>query len=311
MACTPRAVFVDGAGVRLQVYDYGNPGAPPLILVHGIQDFALSLGAVAEGLCDAYHVVSYDLRGHGESGKPGLYSMSHHMADLGALLTKLELDSPVLFGHSLGGQIAANFAGIFSEVPSALVSVEGLGPPMRDVDAAPETRRRRARRAVESLLRPTGALRPMRDVEMAVRLFRSNHSRLAESDARRLVALGTEAHPDGGVSWKWDSRVQTTWLSTTPGLTEERWGWIECPVLVVTGGVSAEFWSRRRGVAIEEATMSETELRRRLALFRDCTHVDIPEAGHMVHYDAPARLVESARTFLAARGLLPEPGGCG
>ena len=116
--------MLDGAGCRLQVYDYGNDGAPPMLLVHGIQDFALALQPLAEAFRDQYRVVSCDLRGHGDSDKPGVYTMAHYLADLRALFIQLEMEKPVLVGHSLGSQIVCQYGGVFPEVPRAIVSID-------------------------------------------------------------------------------------------------------------------------------------------------------------------------------------------
>lgn len=273
-----------------------------MVLVHGIQDFALSLEPIAEAFRDCYRVVSYDLRGHGDSDNSGIYSISHHLADLQAVLNALELRRPTLVGHSLGGQIVCHYAGLFTEVPKCVVSIEGLGPPMRSRDVPADQRRARERRIVESLLRPTGEGRAIPTREHAVRQIRRNHPRLAASQAERLVNLGTEPHSEGGLRWKWDTRVQTTWISFSSLVTEERWRWIECPVLVVTAAEGAEFWSRRRAISAEEARIDPEELERRLSLFRDCRHVEIARAGHMVHYDQPVELVAAMADFLAQPG---------
>ena len=270
-----------------------------MVLVHGIQDFALSLEPIAEAFRDRYRVVSYDLRGHGDSDNSGIYSIAHHLADLQAILNALDLQRPVLVGHSLGGQIVCHYAGLFTEVPRCVVSIEGLGPPMRDFEMPADRRRARERRIVESLLRPSGEGRSIPSRQHALRQFRRNHPRLAPGQAERLVDLGTEPHSEGGLRWKWDTRVQTTWISFSTRVTEERWGWIDCPVLVVTASSGAEFWSRRRAISVEEARMDPAELERRLGFFRDCRHVEIAEAGHMVHYDRPFELVEAMADFLA------------
>ncbi|MDE2977016.1 MAG: hypothetical protein OXU63_05790 [Acidobacteriota bacterium] len=59
-----------------------------------------------------------------------------------------------------------------------------------------------------------------------------------------------------------------------------------------------EFWSGRRGIDEQHATPEPEEIARRVALFRRGRHEEIEGAGHMVHYDAPDRLVESTRRFL-------------
>lgn len=289
--------------VRLRVYDWGNEAAPPMVLVHGIEDFALSLAPLAAAFRSAFHVVAFDLRGHGASDKPGIYSLPHFEADLHGLLGAHGLERPVLVGHSLGGQVVAQYAGLFDEVARAVVSIEGLGPPFRDGSLPDDVRRRRSRAAIETLLRGPVERRSLDDLEAALEAFGRVHPRLDADLARRLIEHAVEPHPEGGLRWRWDPRVQTTWLSAHPALSEERWSWVRCPVLVVTGGRAGEFWSRRRGVSEEDSAMPASELERRLALFRGARsvrHVELTGAGHMVHYDAPRALAEAIAEFLGS-----------
>lgn len=294
----PRSRDLTVGRVCLRVYEWGDEDAPPLVLVHGIEDFALSLAPLAVAFSRTHRVVAFDLRGHGDSDKPGIYSLPHYQADLHGLLEALRLQRPVLVGHSLGGQVVTQYAGVFDEIPRAVITVEGLGPPFRDGSMPGEVRRRRTRAAIERLLGGGAERRTLDGLEDALRLFRRVHSGLDEERARALIGHAVEPAPGGGVRWKWDPLVQTTWLSTHPQLNEERWGGIRCPVLVVTGGRAGEFWSRRRGLQEDESRMPPEELERRLALFRNAHHVELAEAGHMVHYDAPAALAAVMHDFL-------------
>ena len=72
----PKPLTLEGAGVRLRAHDWGNPLARPLVVVHGIEDFALALEPLAEAFRSDYHVVAFDLRGHGDSDKPGSFAGS-------------------------------------------------------------------------------------------------------------------------------------------------------------------------------------------------------------------------------------------
>ena len=63
----PKSFRLAGAGLELQVYDYGNEGAPNLVLLHGMQDLALGMTPLANAFRERYRVVSFDLRGHGSS----------------------------------------------------------------------------------------------------------------------------------------------------------------------------------------------------------------------------------------------------
>ena len=71
--------------------------------------------------------------------------------------------------------------------------------------------------------------------------------------------------------------------------------------LVITAGRSGAFWRERRGMkAAEDGGMSPAERLRRVACFRDARHVEIADAGHMVHFDAPEELNRAILEFLAS-----------
>ena len=55
--------FVSGCECRLSVVDFGNAGAPDMVLLHGTHDHALGMYPAVANLLDQYHVVSLDLRG--------------------------------------------------------------------------------------------------------------------------------------------------------------------------------------------------------------------------------------------------------
>ncbi len=57
--------------LRLNYVDWGNPGAPPLILVHGGRDHCRNWDWVAADLRRDYHIIAPDLRGHGDSSLVG------------------------------------------------------------------------------------------------------------------------------------------------------------------------------------------------------------------------------------------------
>lgn len=298
MSSQPTPVRIEAGPITLQAYDYGNGSATPMVIVHGIQDFALAFDDIARAFTDSHHVVSFDLRGHGDSDKPGIYTLPHFMADLHAVLAHFQFERPVLVGHSLGSHVITQYAGIFTDVPALLVSIDGMGAPMRESDIPVEDRQWRLRNGVLSLLGASGHGRPMHDLDDAAGLFCRFHPGLDYDLSRKLVELGTEEHPHGGLQWKWDPQVLTIGLLSDRHATEERWGWIECPTLIVTGGQAADFFVRLRGLDPDLARSAPEEITRRVGLFRNANHVEIAEAGHMIHFDAPERLVEIMTKWL-------------
>jgi len=81
---------------------------PTALLLHGITSTALSWVRVGPALTDRYRVYALDMRGHGDSIKParGAYSLRHTADDAAAFMKALDIESPVLIGHSWGGATA-------------------------------------------------------------------------------------------------------------------------------------------------------------------------------------------------------------
>src|SRR6187455_3099191 len=73
----PADRFVTVSGLRLHYLDWGNPSAPPLILLHGGRDHCRNWDWVAQDLRRDFHILAPDLRGHGDSAysPSGDYSM--------------------------------------------------------------------------------------------------------------------------------------------------------------------------------------------------------------------------------------------
>ena len=73
--------------LRLHYVDWGNPDAPPLLLIHGGRDHCRNWDWMAQALRQDWHVIGPDLRGHGDSqwSPDGNYSMSGYIYDLAQL----------------------------------------------------------------------------------------------------------------------------------------------------------------------------------------------------------------------------------
>jgi pimeloyl-ACP methyl ester carboxylesterase len=83
----------------------------PLVLIHGIALDSRSWRDLPEFLGKKYTVLTYDLRGHGQSFAPATgYSYRDHVNDLKSLLSELGYQKITLVGHSMGGAIAVKYA---------------------------------------------------------------------------------------------------------------------------------------------------------------------------------------------------------
>ena len=116
--------------LRLHYVDWGNPDAPPLVLVHGGRDHCRNWDWVAADLARDWHVIAPDLRGHGDSAwaSDGDYGMTAFVYDLAQLIHGLGLAPVTLIAHSLGGNVALRYAGLYPANVAKIVAIEGLGP---------------------------------------------------------------------------------------------------------------------------------------------------------------------------------------
>ncbi|MEV6005711.1 SDR family oxidoreductase [Streptomyces sp. NPDC051976] len=111
-----RERFVTGAGgVRLCVAEYGDTALPTVLLLHGYPDSKEVWSDVAGLLADRYHVVLYDVRGHGRSAAPdplkGGFTLDKLTEDFLAVADAVSPDRPVhLVGHDWGSVQGWEFA---------------------------------------------------------------------------------------------------------------------------------------------------------------------------------------------------------
>ncbi len=292
----PHRVTVGSQDLNLNVLTLGSPTLPALVMVHGIRDTAMGLMPVAQSLADDFHVVVPDLRGHGDSDKPGHYAIPQFVYDLHRVLQALSLDCPAIFGHSLGGQIVARFAAQFPERVCKLVIAEGLGPPRRPHDDVPDARAEGAR--IIATMETPARMRPLPSLEFATARLIANNPRLPEGRARWIAEHSTAIDERGERQWKFDPRVGELWLAMEPMSNEARWRQIEAPVLVVTAELADEYWRGQMPIPGWSGKFSTADLGARLACFRDAQHVHMEAAGHMLHFDRPEDLARIVRDFL-------------
>jgi 3-oxoadipate enol-lactonase len=124
-------------GVRLAYRMSGDPGAPPLVLLHALGEDGTGWDRVAADLASSWRVYVPDLRGHGRSDHPGTYSYELMRDDVIGLMDALGLDRVTLIGHSMGGVVAYLIAQDHPRRVERLV-VEDCAPPFRQRRVVPE-----------------------------------------------------------------------------------------------------------------------------------------------------------------------------
>lgn len=117
---------LDRPGARIAFEDTGGDGTV-VVLTHGAGMSRAMFAPQVEALRRAgYRVLSWDLRGHGESPlMPGAqFRARDALEDLAALLHEGRVERAVLVGHSLGGNLSQAFARIHAERVRGLIVMD-------------------------------------------------------------------------------------------------------------------------------------------------------------------------------------------
>ena len=210
------------------------------------------------------------------------------LGDLDALLDQLSPSLPVdLAGHSMGGNIVMNYAGVRTQRVRRLVNLEGFSLPQTRAEQTPK----RLRQWLDELKQPQ-ALRDYASVdEVAARLIKTN-PRLAADKAAWLAAQWSRRGSDG----RWHVLGDAAHKRVNPVLTRAEdiiamWSRIRAPLLWVEG--DAREFERAYG---ERYTREQFE--QRLAAVPSVQRLRLPAAGHMLHHDQPEALAQALERFL-------------
>jgi pimeloyl-ACP methyl ester carboxylesterase len=274
--------------LRLHYFDWGNPDAPPLVLVHGGRDHARSWDWVVERLRDRWHIIAPDLRGHGDSqwSQDGGYAMPGLIYDLAQLIHQRQLAPVTLIGHSLGGNIATRYAGIYPDNVRCLVSIEGLGlSPKAMAERLAKPLAERMRTWIEAQ-RGLAARQPRRyeSIKDAVARMQAANKHLSLEQANHLTRHGVNQNEDGTYSWKFDPYLHVFPPIDLPVAEIERlWAEVKCPALLVYG---KESWASN---PLEDG---------RARHFKNARVVMVENAGHWVHHDQTDYFVQTVQEFL-------------
>ena len=119
-------------GVTLAIQEAGDPAGPPVLFIHGLLGSHLDWDAqLSSPQLARYRLITYDLRGHGLSGKP-TDALAYHEGrrwaeDLATVMDASHARNPVLVGWSLGGVVISNYLAAFGDGAIAgAVYVDGV-----------------------------------------------------------------------------------------------------------------------------------------------------------------------------------------
>jgi pimeloyl-ACP methyl ester carboxylesterase len=263
------------------VLEWDGAGDTTYVLVHGFLDLAFGWHEVAPRL-DA-HVIAPDLRGHGDSdwiGAGGYYHYMDYVADLDDVIARMARKRVIVVGHSMGGGVAAYWAGTRPDRLHALALLEGLGPP----DQSDAELGGRTAQWIDAWKRARSKARPMPSLADAAARLRRHDPLLSEPLALTLAEAGTRP-TEGGLAWKHDPLHLT--MGPYPFRRDhaaQYWRRITCPVLVVDGAQTI-------------MNLPDAERAARRAELPNHRHITLAGAGHMMQRHQPEALADRLKTL--------------
>jgi pimeloyl-ACP methyl ester carboxylesterase len=257
--------FEGAGGLTLVADAWGDPGADPVLFMHGGGQTRHSWGGAARLLAEkGWRTLSIDLRGHGDSGwasDGSEYEAEYFVADINRVLAALGKKA-VLVGASLGGRTATFVVGDGApDLCRALVLV----------DITPKIETKGVERILNFMNKHPDGFETVEDAADAVAEYREHRSRPKDvSGLKKNLRL----REGGRWYWHWDPKFlerRHPHDEVASAQISESASRIKIPTLLVRGGSSD--------------VVSPEGVRDFMRLVPHAEFVDVADAGHMVAGD--------------------------
>ena len=271
-----RDIYVEANGLRHHLVARGVPGAPVVMMVHGLTQQAHVFDVVAKRLSVRHHVYALDVRGRGETewGPADGYHLANYVADLEAVRAALGIERMALVGTSMGGMIAMQYAPGHAEHITKVV-LNDIGPEIAEGGA-------RIMKMLTSA--PTG----FTDLKAVAKYYREENAPVLgnrkDDEVLEYARWHVRKAETGVYTWKMDPAVRVPNATPPPMAAWDAFKAISRPVLVIRGGTS---------------DILSAETARRMVAERPGTHLaEVPGVGHAPSLAEPAA-VKALDAFLA------------
>jgi len=254
---------------RVAYWEWGQ-GPRTIVCVHGLTRNGRDFDVLAERLSERLgaRIVCPDVVGRGRSGRlanPDLYGYPQYLADMAALIARLDVESVDWVGTSMGGLIGLLLAAQPNSPIRRLV-VNDVGP------FVPKA-------ALERLASYVGtdpAFATEAEVEAYLRTHYSGFGRLTDAQWAHLARHSAVRQPDGSFRMAYDPGISRLFKTAPIGDVDlwPVWKSVRCPVLLVRG--------------TESDLLPNETAQRMLIEGPPTTLVEVPETGH-----APALMEEA------------------
>jgi len=241
----------------------------PVVFLHGIGGGARGFLPQLDGLRDACRAVAWDMPGYGGSAPLELVSVDSLTAALAGFLRELELDRPVLIGHSLGGMLVQRLLSVQPDAARAVVLAQ-TSASFGSKDPA------WAEGFIRDRLGPLDAGHGMADLAEGIVAEQAGES--PDPDGMALARECFARTPD--------STYRDTVLALPGFDLRDALPRIRAPTLVLAGSL--------------DRNAPPAGVRRMADRIPGAQYVELSGAGHLAHLEQPAAFNAAVRTFLNA-----------
>ncbi|MCC2278776.1 MULTISPECIES: alpha/beta fold hydrolase [Streptomyces] len=282
-----RRIEVSGSGgVRLAAWEFADPpaaaglggrGPGGVLLLHGLLGRAAHWTETGRWLSPRYRTVALDQRGHGRSDKPvgGPYVREAYVADAVAAIEQLGLAPVTLIGHAMGALTAWQLAARHPELVRALVILD-----MR-ASALGAATQRQWTEWFRSWPVPFATLAD-------VRKWFGEEDPTLEKPAPARGDFYAEVMAERADGWRplfFRRQMLAAREAYAHDAHWEELAMVECPTLVVRG---------------LDGALGRAEAQEMVRVLPRGQYAEIPDAGHLVHYERPDSWRRVAEPFLDA-----------
>ena len=253
---------------RLAYWEWPGPkGARTVVCVHGLTRNGRDFDALAESLSASCRVVCPDIVGRGKSdwlADPADYAYPVYLADMAALIARLDVEEVDWVGTSMGGLIGMMLAAS-PKAPIRRMVINDIGPLIAKEGLA----------RIASYVGRDPSFGDIAEIEATLRVIAASFGPLSDAQWRHLATHSAQQKPDGSLGFAYDPHIGDAFRATEPADLDlwSTWDRVRCQTLVIRG---AESDLLRRGDA---EAMTQRGPRARL--------IELPGIGH-----APALMAQ-------------------
>ncbi|MBC7966097.1 MAG: alpha/beta hydrolase [Fuerstia sp.] len=281
----PHQKLTTGDGVSINMFELKSGGSRDMLMLHGVARAGRTFSAFAAVLPDQLTISAIDFRGHGESGRAApRYLVTDYVHDAVAALEAIGRPT-IVYGHSLGSLVAAAVA---AQMPDAVSAIVLEDPPSMGYWQNLEA----------TNYHPTF---------VAMRRWAGRMDLSSHEIALQLRDIPMKPTPDGRTVKLGDVRDAVSLRFTAScvrqldphvmkTILEDDWqkGYdaesifkaIRCPVLLLRGNTALG------------GMLPADDADRMVGQLRDCTRIDFPTAGHLLHWQMRSEASLQTAAFL-------------